>query len=238
MNDVADREPAFVFRYLNDVVAVPHDAQTLTGFRSWLASDSFPERGRISFLDGKLDIDMSPEDIDTHNQVKAEIGFRIYSLSRKLNLGIYFPDRSLLTNDQANLSTEPDSTFARWKTFTSGKLLKLPLASGQTSVKELRGTPDWVLEIVSDGSVNKDRQLLRRLYFRAEIPEYWIVDARGEELAFEILIRGTKDYALADRDNGGWQLSGVFERLFRLNRERDQLGYWEYTLQMKKPRST
>lgn len=235
MNDVAVIEPTFVFRYLDDVVAIPHDAKTLAGFRTWLASGNIPERGRICFLDGKVEIDMSPEDLDCHNKVKTEIGLRIYSLAEKLKLGEYYADRVLLTNDAANLSTEPDGIFGKWKTFESGKLIKMPLAQDQTRAKELRGTPDWVLEVVSDGSVTKDRRTLRRLYFQAEIPEYWIVDARGEELDFEILIRGVDDYEPARSMRGGWQLSRVFQRLFRLRRARNRIGAWGYALQVKKP---
>lgn len=237
MNDVAVLEPAFVFRYVGGTVAVPEDARTLAGFRSWVASDHFPERGRICFLDGKVEIDMSPEDIDAHGQVKAEVGNRIYALNRKLKLGKYFPDRTLLTNDEANLSTEPDSVFALRKTLQSGRLIKVPFANDETRAKELRGTPDWLLEVISDGSVTKDRKTLRRLYFLAGVPEYWLVDARGEEIEFEILIRGETDYESAPVVRGGWQLSSVFRRLFRLLRVQDGLGGWDYTLQMKKPRS-
>src|SRR5262249_34297703 len=50
------------------------------------------------------------------------------------------------------------------------------------------GRPDWVVEIVSRSTVHKDTQRLRTLYHRAGIPEYWLIDARGAEIEFQILV--------------------------------------------------
>jgi len=51
---------------------------------------------------------------------------------------------------------------------------------------ELEGTPDMVLEVVSASSVVKDTETLLQLYWQAGIPEYWLVDARGEALEFTV----------------------------------------------------
>ena len=45
-------------------VRVPAGALELAGFRRWTNSPSFPERGRISFLDGEMEIDMNAK--ETH----------------------------------------------------------------------------------------------------------------------------------------------------------------------------
>ena len=97
---------------------------------------------------------------------------------------------------------------------------------------ELEGTPDWVLEVVSKSSVTKDTQLLRGRYFRAGIPEYWLVNARGKEIDFQILIRGGTDY-IPSATVGDWQRSRVFLRKFRLMRRRGRMNFWEYTLRVK-----
>jgi Uma2 family endonuclease len=60
-----------------------------------------------------------------------------------------------------------------------------------------------LLEIVSAGSVEKDTQTLRELYWKAGIAEYWLVDARGERLAFDILRHAAKGY-VATRKAAGW----------------------------------
>jgi Uma2 family endonuclease len=220
-------------RYLDREVVFPSSALTLEGFRAWAVSDECPEFGRFSFLNGELSSDLGPEESTTHNQVKLEIGAVLYSRVKKQRLGVFFPDRTLLTNEQAHLSTEPDSLFASWETLESGRLVKVPLVDDPERSKELQGTPDWVLEIISDSSVNKDRERLRGLYFWAGIPEYWIIDARGEEIVFQILRRGATDYEEAEVSRGGWQTSEVFKRKFRLTRERDRLNLWVYTLAVK-----
>jgi Uma2 family endonuclease len=94
---------------------------------------------------------------------------------------------------------------------------------------ELAGTPDMVLEIVSTSSVEKDTETLRMLYWRAGIPEYWIVDARGECLEFDILRLHSDGYA-AVRKRGGWLKSRVFGRSFRLTQRVDDEGNPEYSL--------
>ena len=66
---------------LEETFCIPATAtRDLEGFRRWARSDRFPERGRIDYLAGDLEVDMSPEDLYTHGTVKTEIatvlGFR------------------------------------------------------------------------------------------------------------------------------------------------------------------
>src|SRR4051812_13315606 len=73
-------------------VIVPPSAHTLAGFRTWAKSDDFPERGRISFLDREIFIDMSPEELETHLQVKTEIGYVLVGLNKRTKLGEFYAD--------------------------------------------------------------------------------------------------------------------------------------------------
>ena len=73
---------------------------------------------------------------------------------------------------------------------------------------EVVGTPDWLLEIVSQTSVAKDTKRLRRQYHRAGVSEYWLIDARGEDIDFQILLWTESDYAGAP-ERKGWQRSRV-----------------------------
>lgn len=82
-------------------IVVPTSALTLAGFRAWAKSEDFPQRGRISFLDQELFIDMSPEELENHNKVKGEVGFGVANLNKRLKLGEYYPDRTLVTNVEA-----------------------------------------------------------------------------------------------------------------------------------------
>jgi Uma2 family endonuclease len=218
--------------WLDREIVIPPTAHTLAGFRAWALSDDFPERGRISFVGQEIFIDMSPEELETHNKIKTEVGYALVGLNKRIKLGEFYTDRALVTNVAANLSTEPDASFVTWESLESGRVHLVPREGEREKYLEVEGSPDWVLEIVSDSSVRKDTRLLRERYYRAGIPEYWLIDARSEELHFLILVRGGTGYEEAP-SHGGWQSSPLFGRRFRLVRRRGRLGLWEYTLQVK-----
>jgi Uma2 family endonuclease len=211
-------------------VTVPENAHTLAGFRQWASSDEFPETGKISYLAGELHIDMSPEMFDSHNQVKDAINGVLSPLVRKLDLGKYCPDGLWITNDDADLSTEADATFLGWERLESGQVQLIPRRDSGDGI-EMRGSPDWVLEIVSDTSERKDTRRLLDLYFRANVREYWLIDARGDSLNFAIYRRGVESFVPV-APMRGWLASEVFPRRFRLTRQRDRIGGWTYTLKM------
>jgi Uma2 family endonuclease len=211
------------------IVRVPTKAATLEGFRAWARSQDFPGHGRISFLGQEILIDMSPERLESHNKVKTEITRVLANLNVELDLGNFYSDRTLLSNVTASLSTEPDALFVTWQGLESSRLRPIPTAGAEDFV-ELEGTPDWVLEIVSPRSVRKDTETLREDYHRAGVPEYWLVDARGEAVIFQIFRHRRNGYvAVAQR--GGWRRSQVFGRRFRLERRHDRLGQWQYRLE-------
>src|SRR5438067_4657252 len=93
-------------------------------------------------------------------------------------LGYFFPDRMRLVNEDADLSTEPDGMFVSEQTLDAGRAR---LEHGQATL-ELVGSPDMVLEVVRPSSVEKDTVVLRELYWKAGVREYWLVDPRGLEL--------------------------------------------------------
>jgi Uma2 family endonuclease len=96
---------------------------------------------------------------------------------------------------------------------------------------EIEATPHWVLEVVSRSSVLKDTQWLRESYHLAGIPEYWLIDAQYDEVSFQILRRQRYGYvAVAPR--GGWRRSAIFGRSFRLDRQKNRMGRWSYSLEL------
>ena len=214
--------------------AVPADAHTLAGFRAWAASDDFPEYARISLIQGELIIDMSPERADSHNAVKEEIGRVLSTLVRELDLGRFYVDGMWITNDDAEVSNEPDAFFAYWESFESGRIELVIEDEDEHDGIELRGSPDWVLEIVSPTSIRKDTQLLPVAYYRAGVKEYWLVDARGDTLEFTVFVRGDNDFVPVAGESG-WRRSEVFGREFRLDRSRNRIGGWSYTLHVREP---
>jgi Uma2 family endonuclease len=218
---------------LDHEICIPASAHTLAGFRAWATSDDFPERGRFSFIDGEIYIDMSPEELETHVKVKVELGYVLVGLNKKLKLGEFYSDGALVSNPAANLSTEPDAIFITWETLEAGRVRLVPREGAEGQYIEVEGTPDWVVEVVSKYSVGKDTRRLRKQYHRAGVPEYWLIDARSDAVDFQILVREEADYR-NQTDRGGWQTSPLFGRRFRLVRKKGRMGLWEYTLQAKK----
>lgn len=216
----------------NPTLEIPTSALTLEGFRAWAKSDDFPQTGWFAWLDGVLHVDLNPEWINRHNAPKTEITKTLSTICVEgPDLGRVFSDRMLITNVASGLSTEPDVTFATWDTLRSQRLRFVPQKSDPDDAMELEGTPDLVVEIVSPTSRRKDTKTLRRLYHRAGVPEYWLVDALEDELDFRILVRGEKDYEDSPSDTDGFRSSPVFGRAFRLTRDRDPIGDWRYRLE-------
>ena len=205
---------------LEGSVRIPPDIDDLDSFCHWACSDTGLEHARYAFLNGEIWIEMSPEQIFHHNQPKGEFAIVLGGLAKTGRLGRFYHDRMLLRNDAANLSTEPDGAFASRRTLKSKRVRVIPIAAGYDV---LLGTPDMVLEIVSKTSEVKDYEKLRELYWRAGIPEYWLVDPRSEPLRFDILKYSTKGY-VATRKQSGWARSEVFNKSFRLTVAKDELG--------------
>ena len=212
-------------------IRIPARAATLAGFRAWALSDEFPERGRFSFINGELFVDMSPEELETHNKVKTEVVSAIANLNKELDLGEFYSDGTLVTNEVADLSTEPDGAFVTWRSFEEGRVRLTPREDRPGQYVELQGTPDWILEVVSRSSVAKDTRVLREAYHRAGVPEYWIIDARFNAIDFQVL-RHRRDRYVVAAPRGGWHRSSVFGRGFRLERRLNRMGRWRYTLQV------
>ena len=213
-------------------VRVPSSAYTLEGFRAWAVSDDFPNRGRLTFAGGELIVDMSPESFEEQGAVKTEICRVLSQVVRERKLGHFRIDRTLISNRKAGLSNEPDSLFVARDAVKAGRVTFVPEVGRPQSSKEIVGTVDWVLEIVSPSSRRKDAHVLRDAYFRAGIPEYWLIDVLGDEIDFQILVPGDGGYQPMSPVDGMFP-SPTFGASFRLVREKDEDGFWQYTLEMR-----
>ncbi|MCI0463367.1 MAG: Uma2 family endonuclease [Gemmataceae bacterium] len=211
-------------------VRIPPWVQDLESFRRWVLSEAVPEKLRVCYLKGEVWIDMSKEQAFFHNQVKTEFTFTLVGVVKTGRLGRYFSDGMRLSNKEADLSAVPDGIFVSRANLESERVRLV--AGRKRGHVELEGSPDMVLEVVSDSSVEKDTETLRDLYWRAGIREYWLVDARGERLIFEILRHTPRGYTRV-RPQGGWLKSAVFGKAFRLTRQDDEQGNPEYTLEVR-----
>ena len=97
---------------------------------------------------------------------------------------------------------------------------------------EIIGTPDMVLEVLSDSSVRKDLVRLKAAYERAGVPEYWVVDARGEQISVSDHDAGGRSLRVRRRRADQPQASRVLGARFALHRTRNRLGRYAYTLEI------
>jgi len=180
---------------LEEQLEVPMDLRGLADFRRWATSDAFPERGRIDYIAGRIEVDMSPEDLHTHGILKTELIRVLAQQNKAAGLGELYSDRARISSPEADLSVEPDVVFISEASLDSGRIRLVPKAGGAPDrYIELEGPPDLVVEIVSDSSVGKDTRRLPNAYYQAGVPEFWLIDARVGELFFRIHQRGLCQY--------------------------------------------
>lgn len=129
----------------------------------------------------------------------------------------------LVTNEAADLSGNPDGVFVSHDSFHTGRV-KL-IEGKEDGYVELEGSPNMVLEVVSDSSVEKDNELLMDLYWKAGIRKYWLVDARGERIEFQILHHTTRGY-VATRRRPPCSAESPSDSL-------DDLGHPDFTLDLR-----
>lgn len=210
---------ATVITELGTNLTLPDSFGTLQEFREWIHSEARPERGRFTFVSKRFAIDMSPERISGHNDIKTRMTTVLDTLVESKGLGVVFGDGVLLVNDDAELGCEPDMTFCTMETLRSGKVRYRAWKGSDEGDVELHGTPDMVAEVISNSSVRKDTIELRDAYFAAGIAEYWLIDGRAEEIDFQLLVRGEHSYEAVAPDADGYCASPTFGQAFRFVRD-------------------
>ncbi len=212
---------------ISEQVRIPPWVADFDSFRRWTLSDDYPEHGWFSHLNGELWVDVSMEKAE-HNQIKTEVSRSVSTVVKSEDKGLFFIDRMRLINLDVLLSTEPDGVFVSYDSLKSGRV---ELKEGDDS-REVVGTPDAVMEIVSKTSVKKDTEVLRDLYWQAEIPECWLIDSLQKEPELDIL-RYTSSKYVSTRKQGGWVKSQVLVKSFRLASEPGEHGITKYTLEYR-----
>jgi Uma2 family endonuclease len=212
---------------------IPQDALSFQGFRGWAESEEFPETGRIDYVAGHVEADLSPEDLHTHGIVKGAIYAALHSLVAG-RLGEVFVDKARVTSRFVELSVEPDVVVVFWESLKSGQVRYVPAASRKPDrFSEMEGAPDVVAEVVSDSSEAKDLKLLPPLYAQAGVPELWLTDARRSNVRFQIQSLQEGRYVSMKPDSEGWIASPRLGLSFRLVRSHTPIATWHYLLEHK-----
>ena len=215
-------------------VEIPPGIVNLERFRQWCRSDAFPEHGRIDWVSGRLEVDMSPEDLHTHGTPKSTIGGKLVQLIQEAEKGFVFIDRGRLSCPGADVSAEPDVLVLLLGTLESGEARLIPTVDGLADrYIEIEGLADLVVECVSKWSVKKDTKRLKEAYFKAGVREYWLADARGAAVQFDVLVRGASGFEPAAKDADGFAPSSILGQSVRLTRKRRAAGLTFYTLEVR-----
>jgi len=126
----------------------------------WLRLPEMP--GLQEIIDGELWL-MAPPAID-HQRISARLALAIGSHLQASGQGeLFTAPTGVRLLDRDNL-VEPDLLVVSAEN------------GGRVGEKYVDGPPDLVVEILSRGNARRDRVVKRRLYERAGVPEYWIVD--------------------------------------------------------------
>ena len=215
---------------INGRLHVPADVCSLQKFREWVHADDFPEKVHVSYIAGNVEVEMSPENVEFHGKPKAQVVGRLVPLIDERDLGDLYTDSMMLVCPEADLATEPDVVFCSFEAQEAGRVKASEWVPGSGNFVEIVGAPDLVVEVVSPSSVRKDTKSLREKYFKAGIPEYWLIDTRGFGIDFQLLVRGADGYESVVPDAEGYLLSPVFQTSFLLTRRRNRIGAFAYRL--------
>ncbi|MBI2900246.1 MAG: Uma2 family endonuclease [Planctomycetes bacterium] len=215
-------------------VRIPAGFRDLDAFRAWARSDDFPERGRIDWIGGEVEVDMSPEDLTTHGTLKLAIARRVCDIVEEENLGVVLTDSFRLSSDVADLSSEPDVLVLLKESVDAGRVHLIPKAGAPAGrFVEVEGAADLVVECVSDSSANKDRIELVSRYHAAGVREYWVVDGRREEIDFTLYRMAPERHEIAPSDPQGFRSSAVLDRGVRIRRIPIGSGLVRYDLELR-----
>ena len=135
---------------------------------------------RYELIQGKLF--MAPPPSTFHQSLSTKLTLRIAHHVEKHKLGSVFaaPTDVILANHS---TVQPDILFVsnEHSTFIEPHAVV--------------GSPDLIVEIISPGSVERDRYQKRDLYEKHGVREYWLVDPANKSI--EILVLKEKGYQLA-----------------------------------------
>jgi hypothetical protein len=217
-------------------VDVPLSALTLTGFREWAHSDEFPESGRVCYFGGEIFVDMSPENLETHNKCKRGLYAGWEQVLAEADIGELIVDGMLLVNEEADLGAEADGMICLYESLRAGRVSFRERVEGSERFVEVTGSPDITAEIVSNSSVRKDTVVLMDRYYQAGVTEYWLIDARKADVSFRIHARGATAFQEVAAEADGFIRSEVLGRSFRMTRRRNPVGGWRYSLEFRPSR--
>ncbi len=131
-----------------------------------------PADERYELIEG--DMLMTPSPATRHQKISRDIEFEILKFVRANHLGEIFDAPYDVYLDEENV-VQPDILFI------SKERLNI------IGEKNIQGSPDLVIEILSENSAYRDLVQKKKLYARFSVKEYWVVIPDEESIEIYIL---------------------------------------------------
>lgn len=147
--------------------------------------------GRWELIEG-IPYNMSPAPVSKHQDILLSLAteFKVYLRNKKCRVYVAPYDIRLLVeqeNDEDTMNVvQPD--------------ISIICDPKKIDKKGCKGSPDLVVEILSPATAKKDRGSKFKLYERAGVKEYWIIDPSNDTL---------EEYKLQDDKYGSAKVYGV-----------------------------
>lgn len=144
------------------------------------------ETKRYELIEGELI--MVPSPTFEHQDISVRLEFALYEFVRKHKLGTVLDAPLDVVLDDENV-VQPDIIF-------------ISKARSHIIHKEaIKGAPDLVIEILSPSTSERDRTVKKKLYARAGVTEYWLVDPESKTVElFKLGEAGFERAALYKKD--------------------------------------
>lgn len=142
-----------------------------------------PEDKRYELLDGELIMVPAPRTAHQRNSRKIGTPLDIFISENRLGEVFYAPTDVVLSETDV---VQPDLLFVSKE------------RSHIINEDNIRGAPDWVVEILSPSTAQRDRTLKRRLYELHRVSEYWQADTDAKTVLVLTL------------DNGEYKVAGIY----------------------------
>jgi Uma2 family endonuclease len=172
-------------------VELPPQPISYEDFLAW----GLREDVSAEWVDGR--IELTSPDSRTHQRVGTFLIALLVAYLERTGLGELLYDRFQMKTGPGLPGREPDFLVV--------------LGENQHRLHEtfLDGPADFVVEIVSDESRERDRRRKFREYERGGVREYWIIDPAAETADF--YVRGAAGFELAHRGGSGVYRSSVVD---------------------------
>lgn len=79
-------------QFETDSVRIPLWVNDIASFRRWAESEEMPDKATVCYLSGEGWVEMSREQVYSHNRVKTELARVLAGLVKQGRLGRYFSD--------------------------------------------------------------------------------------------------------------------------------------------------